>query len=162
MTQWLWGWGKAATQELIVTDKYQTYWISRRIFWVQGIYFAVTGIWPLIDLNSFQAVTGPKRDLWLVQMVGAILTVTGLSLCVAGKQRTIGPSNFVLAAGSALVLLLVDVIFTSQGAISPIYLLDGAAEFLLLIAWGTLGVLALRARHGGERRLTQHLAMAFK
>ena len=59
------------TEDSKVADRYQTYWISRRIFWIQGVYFALTGIWPLLDLSSFQWVTGPKQDLWLVQTVGA-------------------------------------------------------------------------------------------
>ena len=30
--------------------------------WVQGAYFLVTGVWPLVSIRSFQAVTGKKTD----------------------------------------------------------------------------------------------------
>src|SRR5437879_6174180 len=32
----------------------------------QGLYFLLTGLWQLLSISSFQAVTGPKHDLWLV------------------------------------------------------------------------------------------------
>lgn len=44
---------------------------------VQGIYFFVTGVWPLISTNTFQMVTDPKTDLWLVKTVGIILATIG-------------------------------------------------------------------------------------
>jgi hypothetical protein len=31
---------------------------------VQGVYFLLTGVWPIVHLPSFLAVTGPKTDLW--------------------------------------------------------------------------------------------------
>jgi hypothetical protein len=33
---------------------------------VQGAFYVATGVWALVDLDSFMAVTGPKTDLWLV------------------------------------------------------------------------------------------------
>ena len=30
-----------------------------------GLYFAATGVWPLVDMKSFEAVTRPKTDKWL-------------------------------------------------------------------------------------------------
>jgi len=31
----------------------------------QGVYFAATGVWPLLDIESFERVTGPKVDKWM-------------------------------------------------------------------------------------------------
>ncbi len=53
---------------------------------VQGIYFLVTGIWPLISMRTFLTITGPKTDLWLVKTVGLVLAVIGAVLISA--QRT--------------------------------------------------------------------------
>ncbi len=36
----------------------------------QGLYYTVSGLWPLISLRTFTLVTGPKVDLWLVKTVG--------------------------------------------------------------------------------------------
>ena len=42
----------------------------RQLAIAQGVYFAATGVWPLIDMRSFERVTGPKADKWLVRTVG--------------------------------------------------------------------------------------------
>jgi hypothetical protein len=47
---------------------------------VQGIYFFLTGVWPLISMRTFLRITGPKTDLWLVKTVGLILAVMGAVL----------------------------------------------------------------------------------
>jgi len=102
---------------------------------IQGIYFVVTGLWPLLHMSSFLAVTGPKTDLWLVQTVAALILVIGVVLCVAGYRRQAVPEVWTLALGSAVALLLVDVIFVFQRRIPPIYLLDAAVEAGLIGMW---------------------------
>lgn len=154
--------GAPLSQERKVSDHYQTYWISRRILWVQGIYFAVTGAWPLIHMPSFEAVTGPKQDDWLVQTVGTLILVVGAALCLSAKARVLNAGNYALAAGSAFALMIVDIVFTANGTLRPIYLLDAAAECFLLIAWATLGFLALRENRSEDRRHHRHLALALR
>lgn len=63
----------------------------RVLAWVQGGFYVVTGVWPLLHLPSFLAVTGPKTDLWLVQTVGGLVAVFGLMLVVAGGRRRLTP-----------------------------------------------------------------------
>jgi hypothetical protein len=36
---------------------------ARWLAGLQGAYFLVTGVWPLVHMPSFLAVTGPKTDL---------------------------------------------------------------------------------------------------
>ena len=45
----------------------------RRLLFAEGVYFFLTGVWPVVHLPSFIAVTGPKRDLWLVRTVGLLI-----------------------------------------------------------------------------------------
>ena len=45
----------------------------RRLLLAEGVYFFLTGLWPVVHLPSFIAVTGPKRDLWLVRTVGLLI-----------------------------------------------------------------------------------------
>jgi len=40
---------------------------------LQAVYYFVTGLWPLIHLKSFFEVTGPRTDVWLVQMVDVLI-----------------------------------------------------------------------------------------
>jgi hypothetical protein len=103
--------------------------------WAQAAYFILTGIWPIVDIKSFMAVTGPKRDLWLVRTVGAVVSAIGLALAIAAWTGEFPAAIFVLAVGSALALTAIDVIYVWAGAISKIYLLDAAAEIALVAGW---------------------------
>ena len=105
------------------------------VYVAQGAYYAVTGIWPLLHRRSFEAITGPKVDFWLVRTVGAVLTVVGIALALAGRQGRDTPEVRVLALGSAAALTAVDVVYVARGRIRPTYLLDAAAEVGLVVGW---------------------------
>jgi hypothetical protein len=101
----------------------------------QGAYFLVTGLWPLVSLRSFYAVTGPKRDGWLVQTVGSMIACIGSALLLGARRRTVAPELRWLATSSSAALMAVDVVFVWQRRIPRIYLADAAAELGLLAAW---------------------------
>ena len=101
----------------------------------QGAYFFVTGVWPLLSMRTFEAVTGSKTDKWLVKTVGIQVGVVGLVLLLAGYRDRADAEVVTLAIGSALGLTAIDVWYTARGVIPRIYLLDAAAEGLLIAAW---------------------------
>jgi len=111
----------------------------------QAGYYVATGLWPIVSPRTFQAVTGRKTDVWLVQTVGALIGVVGATLAVAARDRRQGTSTVrTLALGSALSLAAVDVYFVARRRIPPIYLLDGVIELGLVAGWlaGAKNVLA--------------------
>jgi hypothetical protein len=101
----------------------------------QGLYYVITGVWPLLSMRSFEAVTGPKVDTWLVKTVGLLLTVIGLVEASAGVRRTLAPEVSLLGVGSAAALATVDIVYVRIGRISKVFLLDALAELLLIAAW---------------------------
>lgn len=110
----------------------------------QGFYFAVLGVWPIIDMRSFQMVTGPKtdhlvtgneNDHWLVLTVGALISVVGATLLIAAYRQHCCLELAVLGGGSALALGFVDVIFVYRQVIAPIYLADAVVETIFCLAW---------------------------
>lgn len=101
----------------------------------QGAYLVVTGLWPLAHMRSFEAVTGPKTDRWLVVTVGALLGVIGGVLLRAGRREAVSPEMRLLATGSASTLAAIDCLYVARRRISPVYLLDAALEAGLLAAW---------------------------
>ncbi len=111
----------------------------------QGLFYAATGAWPLVDAGSFQKVTGPKTDLWLVKTVGALVAVVGGALTLAGARRRTTPELALVGAGCAAALAAVDAVYVAKRRISPVYLLDAAAEVALVAAWGA----ALRGERSG-------------
>lgn len=102
---------------------------------IQGVFYAATGVWALVDLDSFMAVTGPKTDRWLVKTVGVLVTVIGAVLLLAWRRGGVPLEVVVLAVGSALSLAAIDVIYVSKGTIRPVYLLDAVVEVALALAW---------------------------
>jgi hypothetical protein len=109
------------------------------IAFAQGIYYVATGSWSIVHIDSFQKVTGPKTDLWLVKTVGALLVAIGAGLILTAVNGQFDPGLILIAIASAAVLLAIDLIYVSKRIISPVYVLDATAE-VGLIAWWVLSV----------------------
>lgn len=191
----------------------------------QAVFYVLTGIWPSLSMSTFEAVTGPKTDDWLVQTVGVLILVIGVVLWagaskgrtwnraaskwgpwpggfsrggapkpvgrltvpegiaragrITDSERMEGPVRMetrgslrrrgripdlgflprerfsarvaprpsrevlLLSVGSAGGLAVVDILFTLEGTISPIYLADAAVELAIAGA-----VLALGSKKG--------------
>ncbi len=104
----------------------------KSILSAQGAYYLVTGVWPLVAMRSFERVTGPKTDKWLVKTVGVLVAAIGGSLMVAGRRNPVSREARLLAAASAGGLALIDITYVAKRRIAPIYLLDALAEVALL------------------------------
>jgi hypothetical protein len=110
----------------------------------QGAYYIATGLWPIIHFRSFEAVTGPKVDDWLVHMVGLLAATIGSTLMLAVRQKGPAPEAVVLAVGSAMSFAVIDLWYSARGTISPVYAADAAVEVTLVI----LLLLAVRRTRG--------------
>jgi hypothetical protein len=99
----------------------------------QGVVYIGAGLWPLLHLRSFEAVTGPKMEGWLVKTVGLLIAAIGAALLVG--RRGSDRSAAVLGATSAASLAAVDVVYASKKRISPVYLLDAALEIAFVAGW---------------------------
>ncbi len=102
---------------------------------LQGVFYLVTGLWPLLHIQSFLKVTGPKTDLWLVKTLGVLISVIGVVLGSAGVQRSVNRDLALLGGGSAAALTAIDVIYVARRRISPVYLLDAVTELALIVGW---------------------------
>jgi hypothetical protein len=114
----------------------------------QGAFWLATGLWPLAHYDSFEAVTGPKEDDWLVKTIGGLIAIVGGTLLAAGWRGRVTREIALLGAASATALAWADVYFVAKGRISKVYLLDALAEAPFLAGWTAF---ALRARR--ERRV---------
>jgi hypothetical protein len=110
--------------------------IARGLAVGQGAFFVGSGLWPIVHLDSFEAVTGPKLEGWLVKTVGALIAVAGAALLVAGRRPTVGPEAAVLGAGSAAALAAIDLWYAGRRRrIAPVYLADAAVELGIVAGW---------------------------
>lgn len=98
----------------------------------QAAYYILTGLWPIVHMGSFEAITGPKVDDWLVRMVGLLAATIGITLAVALRARRLGPEVRTLAILSALSFAAVDLWYALTGRISAIYVADAAVELALV------------------------------
>ena len=101
------------------------------LFLVQGLYYLLTGLWPLIHITSFMYVTGPKTDTWLVKMVGLLSMSIGISLVIAVKNKE---RPWTLSCCTALSFMIIDSYYALDGRISKVYLADAALELIFLLA----------------------------
>jgi hypothetical protein len=115
---------------------------------IHACYFLIAGIWPLIDIESFMAVTGPKTDIWLVKTVGMLVSICGILLLSATLRNRLIMEIILLAIFSAAALSIVDIYYAWTEVISEIYLLDAAAEIFLIMCW----FLLLLTKPGKKRR----------
>ena len=117
--------------------------LLRWLCWIQGVYFFVLGAWPLVSIQTFQAVTGKKtdnwtgneNDHWLVNTVGVLVAAIGLVFVAAAWRRKVSLDAAVLAIGSGLGLAAIDVVYVVRGVILPVYLIDAAAEIAFVLLW---------------------------
>lgn len=94
----------------------------------------MTGIWPIIDDTTFQLVTGPKEDLWLVKTMGLLLVLVGIVLLTT-INNVVSLSTKSLIIAVALSLAIADFWYVSVGVLGLPYLLDGFVQLFFVIAW---------------------------
>jgi hypothetical protein len=95
-------------------------------------YYFATGIWPIVHMSSFEKVTGPKVDDWLVRMVGSLAAGNALALGIGAQRPVPSRETIGLAAFSALAFAAIDITYVMRKRIRPIYLGDAALELVFL------------------------------
>jgi hypothetical protein len=106
-----------------------------RALLAQGGYYLATGVAPFVSRRMFEAVTGPKREWWLVQTVGGLVSAVGATLATSALRKEPAPTEVVgLAVGCAATLMIIDVYYVARGRIAPSYLADAAVEAALVAA----------------------------
>jgi hypothetical protein len=108
--------------------------VIRLVALAQAAYYLVTGIWPLVSMRTFEAITGPKVDRWLVRTVGVLAATIGAVLGVRAVARESQPDPL-LGGAAALAFAAVDTRYAATGRISKIYLADAAVELAIVGAW---------------------------
>ena len=109
-----------------------------------GLFNVMTGLWPVLHMRSFEAVSGPKVDRWLMRTVGGLMAANGLAQLTAraSEQRL----SAQVGLGTSAVLAAVDVRYATTGRISRIYWLDAVVQLAWVAAWTT----ALRRQNSSQ------------
>jgi hypothetical protein len=96
-------------------------------------YLLATGVWPLLHRRSFERLTGPKTDFWLVRTVGGLAAAIGLGLGASALTGRRALDARLLAVGSAIVFGAADV--HAARTVSRVYLLDLLVQPVFARAW---------------------------
>lgn len=101
------------------------------ILTIQGWFYVLTGVWPLIHMKSFEAVTGPKTDKWLVKTVALMILCSGIIFIRFADEE----AALWLAIMNAVSLTFIDVYYSLKKVIRKIYLLDAVVEMGFVMAY---------------------------
>jgi hypothetical protein len=96
----------------------------------QGLYYTVTGVWPVVHMRSFIALTGDKRERWLVQTFGILTAAIGYSLLRGTPTRATARLGWSAAAAIGVP----DVAYWARGTLPLPCLLDGVAQLCFAAA----------------------------
>jgi hypothetical protein len=90
---------------------------------LQGGYYLVTGLWPLVHFRSFTALSGPKPDRFQTQTTGALFAAIGFALLV-GEPATRGMRT--LSGGTAVAAIGAELAYRRY--LPRVFALDGVLQ----------------------------------
>ena len=93
-----------------------------------------TGVAPFVSRRTFEAVTGSKREWWLVETVGLLVSAVGTGLLGAAAFDRATPEIKAIATGCAGGLAAIDIVYVARQRIALTYLADAVVELALLSA----------------------------
>ncbi|MFC4060124.1 hypothetical protein ACFOWE_17605 [Planomonospora corallina] len=111
---------------------------ARLALW-HGAFNVLSGVWPLVHLPSFEKVSGPKEDDWLVRTVGGLLAGIGWSQLRGAATAEGRVHARRVGVATAATLAVIDVVYVARRRIRPVYLLDAAVEAAWIVAWWRAG-----------------------
>lgn len=100
-----------------------------------GLYYIVTGLWPLVHVDSFVYVVGPKPDRFQLDVTASLIVVIGVILLLGGVQRR--PQSGIVLLGILAASALAVMALAYAPILRNVFWLDVAVElaFALLLAW---------------------------
>jgi hypothetical protein len=109
---------------------------------LQAVYYIATGAWAVLHRPSFERITGPKTDYWLVRTVGLLAVAIGAALSVGSRRAGPARETAVLAVGTGVAFAATDAVYVTRGRIRRVYLADTATH----VALACLAAASHRAR----------------
>jgi hypothetical protein len=100
-----------------------------------GAFNVVGGLWPLLSMPSFEAVTGPKTDRWLVRTVALLMVANGVVQWRAAGSGQLAAAAREIGIGTAATLGAIDLAYGLRRRISRMYLVDAVLEVGWVLAW---------------------------
>ena len=100
---------------------------------VQGLYYIISGAWPVVHRSSFDMVTGTHADPKLVIAVGLIAVAVGAALLAAVRQSFVPRTTWMVAVGAAMAFMVVDIWYVAGVVIPRMYVADAIAQGAFIV-----------------------------
>lgn len=98
---------------------------------IQGWFYILTGLWPLLHMPSFEKVAGPKTDKWLVRTVSLMILSSGIIFVLFSHSE----AALMLAILNAFFLMCIDLYYVWKKVIWRSYLLDALIEAIFILIY---------------------------
>lgn len=122
--------------------------MSRAVAFVQGGYYVLTGLWPLISKTTYPGLTEAASDQWMVRLTASLTATIGLSLIVSGWTREVGRSTVFTGMLAGHMYMLLDLGYPTRA-----WFLNGwdmPINALFLTGWMAAKILERRASRAAK------------
>jgi hypothetical protein len=102
---------------------------------VQGFYYVLIGLTPVLAGGGFRAVRGPDADPWVLRSYGLIVAAVGAALLIESRRRNAVAGTGRPAIAVAVVLAAADVVFVATRTAPSVYLIDAAVQAAFVFWW---------------------------
>lgn len=106
----------------------------RRVLAGQGVYYILTGLWPLIHFSSFASAVAMQLNPFQVHAFAAVIVVVGGSLLEAARREPPGPFPTLLGAAIAAALSIVSLWWLPRLGEASVLWIDLVLEVALAVA----------------------------
>jgi hypothetical protein len=100
---------------------------------VQGAYYALTGLWALVSLESFSRVTGHAGDPFEMHSIAAMALVLGLFFVWSARHAALRRPVGALALGIAVAVLVPELIYLPRIGNPVLFWVDFAEETVVAL-----------------------------
>jgi peptidoglycan/LPS O-acetylase OafA/YrhL len=105
----------------------------RRVLVVQGCYYLLTGIWPLVHFNSFADAVALAINPFQAQVFGAVIAVVGGSLIEAGRRGPPAAATTALGIAVAGAIAMVSLLWLPRQSATSALWIDLAIEIVFAV-----------------------------
>lgn len=102
----------------------------------QGFYYAITGLWAIVSLESFSRITRHFGDPFEMHSISAMSFIIGLFFLWSSRKEELLRSAGYLALGFVLAVMIPELIYLPQIGNPTLFWADFALE-------GIIGILLL-------------------
>ncbi len=106
----------------------------RRVIAAQGIYYLLTGIWPLAHFPSFAGAVGLQINAFQAQSFGAVIAVVGATLAEASRKEPPGAYPTALGIAVAGAVALVSLVWLPRTGAGSALWVDLTIEVAFAVA----------------------------